>query len=267
MPSVHKASRMLQKLWQPRLFLDPPAAPSTSTANDRPAYAVVVLNRPINLPKRLAMSLWNGGRTLDPTIARRLSFTPFRFSSHAAAQRVLVDGGANQWLRFADQRLSAAERAQLRRADMLTGDMDSVREATRAKLAAAGTRIVRTPDQDHTDYTKALLELRPALVGEQRIRTVVTLVDSSGRIDHIMANINTMCKALELLPAGTEVLVMCGESMSWLLEAGEHCIEVPPALVRAQRWCSYVPIGGACTVTTTGFKWDLSEYQGPAPVQ
>lgn len=257
---------MLQKLWQPRLFLDPPppvvSASTTGAADDlQPAYAVVVLNRPINLPKRLALSLWNGGEygiSFHRVQLQKLQPT-FRLVPSTAAQRVLVDGGANQWLRFADQQLTAGERARLHRADMLTGDMDSVTAATSAKLAASGCRIVATPDQDHTDFTKALLELRPAIAAH-RIRSIVTLVDSSGRIDHIMANINTMCKALELLPGGTEVLVVCGESMSWLLEAGEHRIEVPAELVRAQRWCSYVPIAGACTVTTTGFKWDLSEF-------
>lgn len=96
-----------------------------------------------------------------------------------------------------------------------------------------------------------------------QISSIVTLVDSGGRIDHIMANINTMCKALDLLPAGTHVYAMCGESISWLLQPGDHCIEVPSDLVRAQRWCSYVPIGGTCTVTTTGFKWNLDSH----PVQ
>lgn len=78
----------------------------------------------------------------------------------AATKRVLVDGGANRWLFFCDQ-LDADERVDLRPADWLTGDFDSVTDATRAIFAASGTQIIPTTDQDHTDFTKALIELKP----------------------------------------------------------------------------------------------------------
>lgn len=73
-----------------------------------------------------------------------------------------MDGGANRWLNFGEQ-LSAAECSSLRSADLLTGDFDSVTDATLEKLRATGTRITATPDQDATDFTKALLELRTEL--------------------------------------------------------------------------------------------------------
>lgn len=88
----------------------------------------------------------------------------------------------------------------------------------------------------------------------------MTLVDSGGRVDQTMGNINTMCKALKFMP-GTNVYAVCHRSIAWLLEAGEHTIEIPQNLVDLHQWCSYVPINGSCTVTTQGFKWDLGKIQ------
>lgn len=89
--------------------------------------------------------------------------------AHAASQRVLVDGGADRWLRFCES-LTIDENAAISKADMLTGDFDSVNDTTLAKLAAAGTKIIPTPDQNATDYTKALLELRPHIESSKASR-------------------------------------------------------------------------------------------------
>lgn len=74
-----------------------------------------------------------------------------------------------------------------------------------------------------------------------------------------MANINTMCKALTLMP-DINVYAVCDLSMSWLLEAGEHTIDIPQKFVDQRRWCSYVPINGCCSVSTQGFMWDLGKW-------
>lgn len=253
------------------MFLDPIAC---RLPGSKP-FAVVVLNRPVSLEPSLAIGLWNAG-TQEYDIGNTTRILIIFFPTTSASKRVLVDGGAQRWLSYCD-RLAANERSGLRRADMLTGDFDSISDGTIAKLEAVGTVIIPTPDQNATDFTKALLELRPHMIENDvsicagmirddsdnicpKIESVVTLVDTGGRIDHIMANINTMCHALELLPPNSNVYGLCSKSMSWLLTPGvEHIIEVPASLVQQQRWCSFVPIGGASRVTTTGLKWNLGE--------
>lgn len=71
-----------------------------------------------------------------------------------------------------------------------------------------------------------------------------------------MANINTMYKSNVLLP-NVDVYSLCKSSISWMLEPGSHTIHVPKQFVDEQLWCSYVPFGKKCTITTTGFKWNL----------
>lgn len=89
-----------------------------------------------------------------------------------------------------------------------------------------------------------------------QIGSIVVLLDTSGRIDHLLSHINTLFKAHVFLPT-IDIFILAKDSMSWLLGAGQHTIHVPPYLVERQIWCSYVPIGHECSVTTRGLKWDL----------
>lgn len=41
------------------------------------------------------------------------------------------------------------------------------------------------------------------------------------------------------------------------LQAQKHVIHVTPETRSSARWCSLVPVGEACQVTTTGLKWNL----------
>lgn len=78
----------------------------------------------------------------------------------------------------------------------------------------------------------------------------------SGRIDHILSQINTLHKAANFL-VGIDLYLLTKSSLSWLLPAGQHNIRIPDRFVAEQFWCSYVPVGNPCRVTTSGLKWDL----------
>lgn len=74
--------------------------------------------------------------------------------------RVLVDGGANQWLKFiADHNLSEC----IEPPHFITGDMDSVSMESLKQLDALKCQRIYTPDQDETDCTKSLIAIRPYL--------------------------------------------------------------------------------------------------------
>lgn len=88
---------------------------------------------------------------------------------------------------------------------------------------------------------------------------MIVIADTSGRIDQIMANINTMYKAVDFLN-DVALYSLCDSSISWLLQPGKHLIRIPKLFVDEQRWCSYIPMGERCTVTTAGFKWDIGKY-------
>lgn len=172
----------------------------------------------------------------------------------AAAVRVLVDGGANRWLKFVS---NFGKGVTILPPDYLTGDLDSVTPETLDSLAKLGCQLISTPDQNETDFTKSLFEMN-SIYAERNIEFVINIVDFSGRIDHILSQINTLFKAHAHMPH-IDVFLMSKNTLAWLLPPGQHTISVPQSCVDEQRWCSYVPMVHRTMVTTTGFKWDLSE--------
>lgn len=193
-------------------------------------YALLVLNTRIALPKTVTCSLWQN-----------------------AKHRVLVDGGTNRWLSFLHD--LPDEGRELKNPDVVSGDFDSVNENTLEFFREKGATIEPTPNQDETDFTKAVRLLEPILEKKQ-ITSIIAIQEHGDRFDHIMANINTLYKANKFLK-DTRLYLISEGSLTWLLAPGKHSIHVPMHLVDNQRWCSLVPISGKTIVTTKGLKWDL----------
>lgn len=97
------------------------------------------------------------------------------------------------------------------------------------------------------------------IVAKFQIKKVLTVMDFSGRIDHILSQINTLFKACDFL-RGIDVYLMTKNCLSWLLCPGQHHIIIPEKFVNAQLWCSFIPVGSSTKVTTEGLKWNLCEY-------
>lgn len=95
-----------------------------------------------------------------------------------------------------------------------------------------------------------------------QIDNIITVLDFSGRIDHILSQINTLHKAVNFLDS-INLFLLTKNSLSWLLQPGQHRIHIPDRFVAEQLWCSHVPVGSRCRVTTSGLKWDLGESSSP----
>ena len=90
-----------------------------------------------------------------------------------------------------------------------------------------------------------------------QVDCIVAHDSCEGRLDHVMANIDTLFQAPRL--TSIPLYLMSGESLSCLLHPGKNVIEVNDE--RCGRWCSLVPIGHPCPrVTTTGLKYNVSKY-------
>ena len=55
------------------------------------------------------------------------------------------------------------------------------------------------------------------------------------------------------------IVMLCGESLFWLLEAGLNVIHIPSEIHvdKEASWCGYASFGSPVTVTTKGLKWDV----------
>lgn len=217
-PTENGIANKLKYIWTPEHFLSMTQCPSYK-------YSIMILNRPIECDANLIFNLWNG-----------------------AALRQTVDGGTNHWFSFLGNHHGRVVKAP----DIVSGDFDSIRDDTMLCVEKLGCRIVKTPDQNETDFTKAVYLLKE----HSEINDVVAIVESSGRVDQIMASIQTLFKTNSMMP-NLRLFLMSSQSVSWLLPVGTHSIMIPRAIVDARRWCSLIPIGGSRNVTSKGLKWDL----------
>ncbi|XP_063824049.1 thiamin pyrophosphokinase 1 isoform X2 [Ostrinia nubilalis] len=217
----------------------------TRSLQTKAKYAIVILNRPISQKQEFITNLWNN-----------------------ALVRMTVDGGTTRWDKFLKE-LPENVQSTMKYPDLITGDFDSIGQDILQKYkksckvkSSTNLNVIHTPDQDYTDFTKALIELcKHCQQIDMEIDHVLTICQSSGRLDQILGNIQTLFLATEkaLLSPNTRVYIITDDAVSWLLCPGEHIISIPEQTRFHKRaWCSLVPIGETCSyVTTTGLKWNL----------
>jgi thiamine pyrophosphokinase len=73
--------------------------------------------------------------------------------------RVAVDGGANRWFHFLQGRDCAVP-------ELVTGDMDSIKQNVLSYFRSKGAKIIPTPNQDETDFTKALRQIQSLITSQ-----------------------------------------------------------------------------------------------------
>ena len=182
---------------------------------------------------------------------------PFIQIWNKSSFRVTVDGGTSIWAEMVNNAEGKVEREV---PDMITGDFDSADQAHVEHFRKLGSKIVSTPDQDYTDFTKCLMELGAEMkTGNKQLselEAVFAFVENSGRLDQIMANIETLFHAPGLVPC--PVYLASSRGLSWLLGPGDHEIRVED-LVTEDSHCGLIPLDGQAEVTTSGLKWNLEK--------
>lgn len=93
-----------------------------------------------------------------------------------ASLRVTVDGGTNQWYKWLQEnRLQSVPKP-----DLVTGDMDSIDVQILQNMK--DTTVILTEDQNETDFTKSLKEIKKMVDSNQvkvkcsSLRTTASLI-------------------------------------------------------------------------------------------
>lgn len=137
--------------------------------------------------------------------------------------------------------------------DLITGDFDSAKPEFLKLYKEKGSSVIKTPDQNYTDFSKSVKIVIEKTKG-LNVDYVVVLGAFGGRLDQIFSNINTLYEVQDQTDAA---ILLVGEgSLATLLLAGEHNINVDTGL--ESEWCGLIPISEPCmNVTTIGLKWNL----------
>lgn len=208
--------------WKPLSFLG-----TDSTEQ----FSLVILNQPILIKKEVMVHLWN-----------------------KAAYRITVDGGTDRWLEWLE-RSGVCGVTNLGLPDLVTGDLDSIHPSTMEMLREKSVCIQPTPDQDETDFTKAIKCIR------ERYSTslIVTISEVSGRLDQVLSQLNTLHKVEE------HIVLISSCCATWLLRAGSHEINVAALknndILSHDRWIGLLPVGAPAIATTSGLKWNLDNTE------
>ena len=76
-----------------------------------------------------------------------------------ASVRVAVDGGANRWFHFLQGKDCVVP-------ELVTGDFDSIKQNVLSYFRSKGSEVIATPNQDETDFTKALTEIQSFITSQ-----------------------------------------------------------------------------------------------------
>lgn len=171
---------------------------------------------------------------LEPGVATRLQ----QAAAEPGAVIIGVDGGA--------ARLRGLGIAP----HIVTGDFDSLSPADLSDFAARGATIVPTPDQDYTDFDKALSYVRETFTFPDAAIRVFGAI--GGRLDHTYSVLSTVVKhgvyggaSLRLVDATGETVPVRGGK---LLLTGA---DLPGRVL------SLLALGEVRGVTLTGVRWTL----------
>ncbi len=83
-----------------------------------------------------------------------------------------------------------------------------------------GCQVIKTPDQNYTDFTKAIFEI--GNIETLKNLRILAFAEHSGRLDQIFGIFETLFHVQDKV-----VFVVSSTSIEWLLSPGQHSIELP----------------------------------------
>jgi len=178
---------------------------------------------------------------------------------------VCADGGANRLYR-ATRKLDESSTATAQNdtttpdyvPDLITGDLDSLQNATREYYEKMNVPIVQQYDQDYNDLDKSIRSI-PA-----QYQTCFVYGAFGGRFDQEMASIQGLFNYLDKVD---QIWLFNDQNAAILLLPGQdHSIYCPnhgdddKKVLGEGPTCGLIPIGHRCEmVTTGGLRWNLRD--------
>lgn len=201
-----------------------------TTAPSSLTTAMIILNSPIsNPPSPIFERLWR-----------------------ASDYHICADGGANRLM-------DATRDNDYFVPNAIRGDLDSLREDTRAYFESKGVEIEKNPDQNSNDLDKAMHKI---LKVPKDFDQIIIYGAFGGRFDQEMANFQNLYKWAPNFQH--RVWLYSDETSACLVPPNQIVeIQVPHtenSSIREGPTCGIIPLGCECTsLSITGFKWNVKE--------
>ncbi|PFH57179.1 hypothetical protein XA68_15408 [Ophiocordyceps unilateralis] len=198
-----------------------------------PEFALLVLNQPLKNGNDLRR-LWNNS-----------SF------------RVAADGGAN---RLHDL---SSFRGKFSNLQAIVGDLDSLEPSVKEFYCSqpTPTQVIHDPDQESTDFGKAITWIRQK---HPEGLDIVALGGLGGRVDQGVSQLHQ----LYLFHPGSDysmgrIYLLSGCSLTFLLKAGTHRIQVKEdgESVVFGKHVGIIPLQEPSLISTKGLRWDVCEWE------
>lgn len=136
------------------------------------------------------------------------------------------------------------------------GDFDSLRSDTLEEYKKYGVEAIETPDQNKTDFTKAI-DLVLGRISEKLLpdnEPIVCLGSCQmNRVDHQLAYYHTLLMAAERSPV--PIYLIQDLSITRVLKKGYHKLHMDTGFEEGK--IGIFPLDGETHVLTTGLKWNL----------
>ncbi|MFH4981738.1 hypothetical protein AB6A40_008447 [Gnathostoma spinigerum] len=140
---------------------------------------------------------------------------------------------------------------------LIAGDFDSINDASRLFFQKKGVKFVETPDQDFTDMCKALRIIVDEVQRSSiKLDCIWILGGFSGRFDHTMSSLHSMLRFQSYCTV--PIYAIDGTNLIFVLKRSKNKIVLYDHSM-ITKICGFIPFcQERTTVTTQGFKWDLS---------
>lgn len=122
--------------------------------------------------------------------------------------------------------------------------------------------VIRRPDQDSTDFAKAVEHIRSTNTG--RAVDIVAMGSVGGRVDQGLSQLHHLY-IFQRDPGYAEgrLYLISNHSLSFLLKSGSHRIHVrrEGEADRFDKYIGILPLGGPSVISTTGLEWDVKDWE------
>ncbi|KAF1982360.1 thiamine pyrophosphokinase, partial [Aulographum hederae CBS 113979] len=199
------------------------------------------------------------------------NFQTFERLWHAADYRVCADGGANRlWDMLGEGGEGGEGRRENFLPDVIHGDLDSLRDDVRDYYAARRVTVSRDPDQESTDFGKAVGLLKQAFASDEKARAaastnppdsdIIILSTLAGRIDQGLGLLHELYRT-HLSSPFLRLWLFSERSVTFLLLPGQHTLHDLVSSNRFTENVGIVPLFGPARISTRGLEWDVKDWE------